>query len=464
MRTNINSPLYLELGSISRSHGNLHYNRALFFFAAFILFDSAFSFAQSSIQPSAGTNTPQTVQVLSWWKSAGEHKAVDVLSERLAQESVIWKDVVIPSGGVGAGIVLKSRVLAGTAPDMAQLKGPLISEWFDLGLINEFKPLPSPPGADKASIANNISGKWDKAFFPTVEELVRPNGHLVAVPLGIHRMNLIFYNRKVFEKYGLKPPENWDEFTVVSNKLQMQGIIPLAQSSEPWQLASLFEALVLSESSPDFYRRAFVRKDPSAFSDIRFARALLRLRILKKFMPSPIKELNWADATKLVATGDAGMIVMGDFAKGELNAWGYTTDVNFGCIAVPNTANYHIYNIDTLVMPKKDHAQPELGDKIAQLLVSPNVQADYNIAKGSVSVLRNADQIKMDSCARSSWRVFSRGTAAQVPSLAHDMATDGISKDAIIAELMSYFLDDSIPVAETQRRLGAITRSLPKPR
>jgi glucose/mannose transport system substrate-binding protein len=76
--------------------------------------------------------------------------------------------------------------------------------------------------------------------------------------------------------------------------------------------------------------------------------------------------------------------------------------------------------------------------------------------------LRNADQIKMDSCARSSWRVFSRGSASQVPSLAHDMATDGISKDAIIAELMSYFSDDSIPVAETQRRLGAITRSLPK--
>jgi len=158
------------------------------------------------------------------------------------------------------------------------------------------------------------------------------------------------------------------------------------------------------------------------------------------------------------------MIVMGDFAKGELNAWGYATDVNFGCVAVPNTADYHIYNIDTLVLLKKDSMPQELADRIAQIMVSPNVQADYNIAKGSVSVLRNADQTRMDSCARSSWKVFSRGSAVQVPSLAHDMATDGISKDAIIAETVRFFMDDSIKVTQTQQRLGAITRSLPKAR
>ena len=461
MKTNKNTESWSGPGLEIRKTDNTHWLSALLVFVSITILNASTIYAQVPSPANAPVpSAAQTVQVLSWWKSAGEHKAVDVLSDRLAQKNIAWRDVVIPSGGVGAGIVLKSRVLAGTAPDLAQLKGPLISEWFDLGLINAFKPLANT-GGEKWNAANN-SGKWDKLFFPTVEELVRTNGHLVAIPLGIHRMNLIFYNSKAFEKIGMRPPQSWDEFTIAANKLQREGIIPLAQSSEPWQLASLFEALLLSESSPEFYRRAFVKKDPSAFSDIRFARALLRLRILKKFMPSPVKELNWADATRLVATGDAAMIVMGDFAKGELNAWGYTTDVNFGCIAVPNTANYHIYNIDTLVMLKKDNAQPDLADKIAQILVSPNVQADYNIAKGSVSVLRNADQVKMDTCARSSWKVFSQGSATQVPSLAHDMATDGISKDAIIAELMHFFLDDSIKVEETQHRLGAISRSLPK--
>lgn len=454
MKININR--WARSGTYAQFHRRSarHLFGASFFPALAFLLHTSGCAAQNAIQ---APQAPQAVQVLTWWKSAGEHKAVDVLAERLNQENIVWHDAVIPSGGVGAGIVLKSRVLAGTAPDMAQLKGPLINEWFDLGLINEFRILPG-------NSVTNTSGRWDKAFFPTVEELVRTQGHLLAVPLGVHRMNLIFYNRRVFDKFGLHAPETWDEFTAAADRLQKEGIVPLAQSAEPWQLASLFEALLLAESSPEFYRRAFVTKDPSAFSDPRFARALTKMRSLKKYMSTPVREMDWADATKLVAGGEAGMIVMGDFAKGELNAWGYATDVNFGCVAVPNTADYHIYNIDTLVLLKKDSMPQELADRIAQIMVSPNVQADYNIAKGSVSVLRNADQTRMDSCARSSWKVFSRGSAVQVPSLAHDMATDGISKDAIIAETVRFFMDDSIKVTQTQQRLGAITRSLPKAR
>lgn len=417
----------------------------------------------SGFVASSLAQTPaQPVQVLSWWKSVGEHRAVDVLADRLAQENILWHDAVIPSGGVGAGIVLKSRILAGTAPDMAQLKGPLIAEWYQLGLINEFSAQSSSSLTSQGKSQAGLSGRWDHYFFPTVEELVRIDGHLVAIPLGIHRMNLIFYNRKVFEKYGLHAPETWAQFTDVASQLQKQGIIPLAQSSEPWQVATLFESLLLSESSPDFYRRAFVRKDPTAFADSRFARTLQRFRNLKQFMPAPVRELNWTETTRLVAKGTAAMIVMGDFAKGEFNAWGYTLDLNYGCIAVPNTANYHIYNIDTLVMLKKDPAAAELADRIAQILIAPNVQTDYNVAKGSVTVLRNADPMKMDSCARESWKVFARGSAIQVPSLAHDMATDGLSKDAIIEELVHFFKDDTVTVADTQHRLGVITRSLPK--
>ncbi len=406
-------------------------------------------YGQTTVQPDAPLPA-QPLRVLTWWKSGADHKAADILSDRLAKDNIQWHDMVFPPGSGDPKVDLKKWMLSGLAPDMVQLKGPLISQWFDQGLINEFKPLPGgAPG----------SGKWDKALFPAVTDLVRKNGHLLAIPLGVHRMNLVFYNRAEFAKLGLRPPVNWDEFIVDANKLQKDGIIPLAQSAQPWQLAALFETLLLSESSPEFYKRAFVHKDPSTFADNRFGRALYRLRILKKYMPSPVKELSWVDATRMVINGNAGMIVMGDFAKGELNAGGYTTDVNFGCAAVPNTANYHIYSIDTLVMLKNNLVPPELADKIAQLFESPNVQADYNIAKGSVSVLRNADQIKMDSCARNSWNVFSRGSSAQAPSLAHDMIADSQFSDAVTAEIVRFFTDDSIKVTETQRRMASIARS-----
>ncbi|MFZ6847936.1 ABC transporter substrate-binding protein [Undibacterium sp. RuRC25W] len=392
----------------------------------------------------------QTVQVLHWWTSTSEEKAIAVLSGRLAQENIVWKNAVIPSGsGIGAGIVLKSRMLAGDAPEVAQLNGVMIAEWAQLGLLQEM---------DTAATA----ARWEKLLQPTVWHLIQPNGHPVALPLGIHRINTLFYNRKLFAKYDLTVPTNWDEFEITAKKLQQLGIIPLAQSSEPWQLATLFETLVLSESDANFYRDAFVSKKSQAFIDPRFGRALSRLRKLKQYMPVPLTERTWFATTKLLADGDAAMLVMGDWAKGELNSLGLATDNGFSCTVVPNTGNYHLYDIDTLVMIKKGNTTHLAQDKIAQVALQPAVQSEYNQLKGSIPVLRNPDLSKMDSCAQASWKSFSRGVENQVPSFSHRMATDEISKEAIIAEVIRFFVDDRITVSETQKRLAAISRTLPK--
>lgn len=71
-------------------------------------------------------------------------------------------------------------------------------------------------------------------------------------------------------------------------------------------------------------------------------------------------------------------------------------------------------------------------------------------------VRRDADPTRMDSCARASWTTFAKGAAVQAPSLVHRMATDEATRDAIIAEVQRYFLDDRVTVAEAQRRIGAL--------
>jgi glucose/mannose transport system substrate-binding protein len=388
------------------------------------------------------------LQVLHWWKSASERKAVDVLVSRLADEGISWRDGVIPSGsGVGASIVLRSRILAGDAPEVAQLNGVLISEWDSLGLLLDVD-------------STGINGKWDKLLFPTVLTLVQPHGHFVAAPLGIHRINTLFFNRKLFAQHGLAVPQTWAEFELVAAKLQRLGIVPLAQSSEPWQVVSLFETLVLAEGGATFYRDLFVKKNAAAFADERLARALQHLRYLKKWMTVPVPERPWTEVTRQFADGGAAMMVMGDWAKAELYAWGQLNEDSLGCTAVPGTANYHLYDIDTLAMLSASKSYRPAQEKLAKVVMSAAVQADYNQLKGSVPVLRNPDMTKMDSCARASWKLFASGAVAQVPSLAHRMATDEVTKDAIIAEVHRYFLDDKISTADTQRRLGIIARTV----
>lgn len=395
----------------------------------------------------------ESLHVLNWWSSASEHAAVDVIAARLLQEDIDWNEVLIPSGsGVAAMIVLKSRVIAGEAPEVAQLNGTIIGDWANLGLLQNLDTV--------ADI-----GKWDKLLFPAIYSWTRPHGHAVVAPLGIHRVNTLLYNTKIFDRLKLAPPQNWDDLVRIATLLQNAGIPALAQSTEPWQISTLFESLVLAESGAPFYMDIFVNKDPKAYADVRFAQALQRLRTLKKWMQKPIKEQNWTQVTHQFANGEAAMMVMGDWAKGELNSWGLVTDTDFGCTAVPDTGNYHLFDIDTLAMfvsnsPNNRHILAQ--QKLASIVVSPGVQNDYNQIKGSISVLRNPDLSRMDSCARASWSIFSRGASVQVPSFTHRMATDETSRDTIINELHKFFMDDDITVEETQRRFVLIANILRK--
>ena len=392
----------------------------------------------------------ESLQVLNWWSSTSEHAAVDVIAARLQQEDIDWDEVLIPSGsGVAAMIVLKSRVIAGEAPEVAQLNGPIVGDWASLGLLQNLDTV--------ADI-----GKWDKLLFPAIYSWIRPHGHVVVAPLGIHRVNTLLYNKKIFDRLKLDPPQNWNDLLHIATLLQKAGIPALSQSSEPWQVSTLFESIVLAESGAPFYMEIFVNINPKAYEDERFTQALKRLRTLKKWMQKPIKEQNWTEATRQFANGEAAMMVMGDWAKGELNSWGLVTDTDFGCTAVPGTGNYHLFDIDTLAMFVSNSSHLKAQQKLASIVVSPGVQNDYNQIKGSISVLRNPDLSRMDSCARASWSIFSRGASVQVPSFSHRMATDETSRDTIINELHKFFMDDDITVEETQRRFVMVANILRK--
>nr|WP_229262791.1 ABC transporter substrate-binding protein [Duganella radicis] len=386
------------------------------------------------------------MQVLHWWTSPSERKAANALAARAADEGIEWRDAAIPGGaGLGAGKVLKSRVLAGDAPEVAQMIGVSIAEWADLGLLLEI---------------DNVAGaaNWNGALFPTIQTLITHRKHVVAAPVGIHRVNTLFYNRALFAQLRIAPPQSWADFEAAAQKLKAAGVMPLAFSSEAWQVATLFENLVLAESGPEFYRQLFVKRDPAAAADQRTADALQRLRTIKGWSGGAVDERSWPDVARQFARREAAMMIMGDWAKPELRDQGMVLDEDFACAAAPGTGKYHLYSVDSFTMFAGDYRYMPAQEKMARLLVSMPVQLEYNQLKGSVPVRRDADPARMDSCARASWTAFAQGAAVQAPSLVHRMATDEASRDAIIAEIHRYFLDDRTTPAEAQRRLGVLFR------
>jgi glucose/mannose transport system substrate-binding protein len=402
--------------------------------------------AAAQLAAAAPAVPPTSLQVLHWWTSASERKAADLLAARLADERIDWQDVAIPGGaGLGAGKVLKGRVLAGDAPEVTQIIGVSIAEWADMGLLLEL---------DNVAAAGN----WNGFLFPTIQRLIQHRKHVLAAPLGIHRVNTLFYNRALFAQLKLAPPRTWSEFEAAAQRLRAAGVQPLAQSSQAWQVAALFENLVLAESGPEFYRELFVRRSPAAAADRRTAEALRRLRTVKGWLGGQPDERSWTEVVAQFARRQAGMMIMGDWAKAELAEHAMTLDQDYGCGAAPGTGDYHLYSVDTLAMFAGDYRHMPAQEKMARLLLTPSLQADFNALKGGVPVRRDAEPARMDSCARASWSTFAKGAAVQAPSLVHRMASDEASRDAIIAEIHRYFMDDRVPEAEAQRRLGALFR------
>jgi len=408
--------------------------------------------AWAQTTPSVPVAAPvRSLQALHWWTSAGERRALDVVVNQLAREDIRWRDISIPGGaGMGAGKVLKSMVLAGHAPEVTQLNGVIFGEWADLGLLLELDGIA-------------VQGGWEKRMFPTVWHLLNNRGHVVAAPLGIHRINMLFYNTAIFKRLGLMPPKTWDDFRRVAQALRQAGVTPLAQSAEGWQIATLFENLALAESGPGYYRQLFVDLDADAYLDARMRHILSQLRQLGDAMAQPVHERPWTEVARSMADGDAAMFIMGDWAKGEFNAWGLTAGQQFGCVPVPGTGAYHLYSIDTLAMFAGDYASQPEQETLARIVGSPVVQSDYNQFKGSIPVWRTPDP-HMDLCARDSWQAFGKGAAYQAPSLVHRMAADETTKDAIIAEVQRFFLDRNVTEAQAQKRLASIARTLSRNR
>ncbi|MDR7307247.1 ABC transporter substrate-binding protein [Rhodoferax saidenbachensis] len=397
--------------------------------------------------PSHAQSPSVPLDVLHWWTSASERRAADQLSAHLATAGVQWKDAAIPGGGGMAAVkVLKSRVLLGDPPDVAQLIGTTLTDWADIGLV-----MPLNAVAQRQ--------RWSQVLFPTVLDLITYKGDVIAAPLGIQRINTLLYNRKVFNKLGLTPPRTWAEFEIIARKLQAQGVRPLAWSDEPWQMATVFETLLLGDAGPALYRELIVQRKSSAWMDPRVERALQRLRWLRTLASDAPVERAWTESARELLADNAGMMIMGDWAKGELMAWGASPSRDFGCVVVPGTEGMHLYSIDTLAMLVSARPREAAQEKMAEVVTGIPAQMAYNRFKGAVPVRRDIDVTQLDGCARDSWETFAAPRSARVPSLAHRMAADEAIKDAVAQTLWRYLTDTRMEPQEAQRRLAAVIRA-----
>lgn len=391
---------------------------------------------------------PEALTVLHWWTSAGERLAVDDLGQYLLTQDLAWRNEPVPGGGgAAAAKVLKTRLLAGDPPDAAQLIGLALGEWADLGVVLRLDAVAA-------------RGRWPQVMFPEVLHTIRRGAHVLAAPVGVHRINWLYYDQAVWNRFGFPVPSRFEDLDPIAATLRENGLVPFAWSDEPWQVATVFESLLLAEAGPDAYAELAAGRRWQAWQASAVARALDRLRWLRGLNGTPPGEHPWTESARQLYQGRAAMLVMGDWVGGELMAWGAQPGKDYGCVAVPGTAGAHLYSIDTLAMLVGRTKRVDAQQRLADVLTRAPAQLVYNRAKGSVPVRSDIDPRTLDACGRASWQLLADAAGRKVPSLAHRMAAPDSMKDALAAEVHRFVRNPPLSAAQTQSRLAAIVRGL----
>src|SRR5450830_950618 len=364
----------------------------------------------------AGTSVANAaeVEVLHYWTAGGEAKSVAELKKMMEAKGVAWKDFAVAGGaGENAMTALKARVIAGSAPTAALIKGPSIQEWGNEGVLTN---------------------------------IMKYKGHYVAAPVNVHRVNWLWVNPEVLKKSGAKVPTNFAEFFDAADKIKKAGYVAIAHGGQPWQDATVFESVALGIGGAEFYKKAIVQLDQATLTGPTMIKTFDTLAKIKTYIDKDAAGRDWNLATAMVINGKAGMQFMGDWAKGEFTAAGKQPGKDFLCVAAPGTEKSFTFNVDSLTMFAVKGADAQKAQlTLATAVMSPEFQEVFNLNKGSIPARSGVSRAKFDSCALKSMDDMDASSKAGsfVPSFAHGMAIDS-AKAGAIQDVIAKFMNSNM--------------------
>lgn len=403
-------------------------------------------FVTLALSVSAHCQPKNSLEVLHWWTSGSEARALSSLKDKMQLNGHHWQDFAVYGlAGESAINTLRIRTLSGNPPNVAQIKGPEIQTWGNAGFLTSLNDLAAEQ-------------QWDRVIPSHIASFLKVDDHYVAVPFNIHRVNWLWANPKIFEQANATLPRTLDDFFVAAEKIKTAGFIALALGNEPWQKATLFEAVALAIMGSADFKKAFIDGDSMLLSGQKMRDTLTAFRQMKQYTDPKSLGRNWNQTTALVINDEAAMQIMGDWAKGEFLAANKIENIDYICIPAPGTANQFSFNVDSFVFFKSQDPDITLSQKaLATNILDPTFQQEFNLNKGSIPVRVDLEMTNFDGCAKSAMNAFLRAAATDnlVPSLSHNMAVGRASQIALFDVIARFFNNDDITIDDSIRHIRA---------
>lgn len=375
------------------------------------------------------------LEVTHWWTSGGEAAAVTKIAEAFnAKTDNTWIDGAIAGGGGTSIPAIISRIIGGDPMGATQLNhGRQAQELIEAGMMTDLTDLAEAEG-------------WRDIVHPvSLLDSCTVDGRVYCVPMNIHSAQWLWVSHGAFEKAGLPVPTNWDEFVASSAKLKEAGIVPLAMGQQGWQQSIAFGALTLGVVGVDSFLKVTGDKDAEEAKSEAWTRAFQAVATARE-LARDSKVQDWNIATNMVIQDTAGGQIMGDWAQGEFQVAGEIAGQDYSCL--PGMGMNEILDTggDAFYFPLvEDEATKAAQLELASLLISKEMQVDFNLAKGSLPVRGDIDLTAANDCMQKGLKILADGGI--MPS---NRQTFDADSDQQINDLMSEFWATDMSAADAQ--------------
>ncbi|MGB0438473.1 MAG: ABC transporter substrate-binding protein, partial [Paracoccaceae bacterium] len=374
------------------------------------------------------------LEVTHWWTSGGEAAAVSKFADAWNATGNTWVDGAIAGSGGTARPIIISRILGGDPMAATQLNhGRQAEELIEAGLL-----------LDLTDVAE--AGGWaDIVNPPALLESCTLDGRIYCVPVNIHSAQWIWLSHAAYENAGLSVPSNWHEFVESAPALEAAGTLPLAMGQQGWQQSIAFGAITIAVAGLDAWRGVNVDKNADVARGPEYTAVFEAVVDAREFARGSNVQ-DWNLATNMVITGKAGAQIMGDWAQGEFAVAEQVEGEDYSCLpglglnAVLDTGG------DAFYFPVNDDPTITAAQKeLAALLISPEVQVSFNLAKGSLPVRGDIDMSSANGCMQKGLGILADGGI--LPSSDITFSADTQTQ---IEDLMAQFWSGDMSAADAQ--------------
>ncbi|MDE0588621.1 ABC transporter substrate-binding protein [Halocynthiibacter sp. C4] len=385
------------------------------------------------------------LEVTHWWTSGGEAAAVAEFAKAFNEtEGNNWVDGAIAGGGGVARGVIVSRILGGDPMHATQLNhGRQAEELVEAGLM-----------LDLTDIAEE--GGWRDIVHPvSLLDSCTVDGKVYCVPVNIHSWQWLWLSHKAYADAGVDVPSNWDEFVSSAPALEAAGKVPLAMGQQSWQSSGAFGVMLVALGGPELWTKVYAEKDAEAAASAEMA-AVFEAAAAARELSAGSNVSDWNLATAMVINGEAGGQIMGDWAQGEFAVAEQVAGEDYTCLPGLGVNEIISTGGDAFYFPKQDDPEVEAAQKeLAKLLLSKEVQVNFNLKKGSLPVRGDVDLAAANDCMKKGLEILASGNILPDGNQVLSADTTGQLEDLMV----EFWNDTSITAEDAHKRYADIIAS-----